>query len=70
MLANPITLGKTVYPLPGKLILVELIGPLAFLDAVLYVIVLTPTLEISLCGSSGFSFKLKVKVLSSVVIIS
>ena len=50
------TLGKIVYPLPGKLILVELIGPLAFLDAVLYVIVLTPTLDISFCGSGGFSF--------------
>ena len=64
------TLGKIVYPLPGKLILVELIGPLAFLDAVLYVIVLTPTLDISFCGSGGFSFKLKVNVVSSLLMIA
>ena len=34
-----------VYPLPGKLILVLNTGPLALRDVVLYVIVLTPTLE-------------------------
>ena len=45
VLAKPITLGKTVYPRPGKFILVLKIGPLEFVDVVLYVIVLTPTLE-------------------------
>ena len=63
------TLGRTVYPLPGKLILVELIGPLAFLDSVLYVIVLTPILDINFCVSGGFSVKLKLKILSSFLII-
>ena len=66
MLAKPITLGKIVYPLPGKFILVSNIGPLACLDVVLYVIVLTPTLETNFWDSSGFSFKLKEKFLSSI----
>ena len=65
VLAKPITLGKTVYPLPGKLILVLNTGPLALEDVVLYVIVLTPTLETNFCDSSGFSFKLNENVLSS-----
>ena len=65
VLAKPITLGKTVYPLPGKLILVVNTGPLALEDVVLYVIVLTPTLETNFCDSSGFSFKLNENVLSS-----
>ena len=67
VLAKPTTLGKTVYPLPGKLIFVLNIGPLAVGDVVLYVIVLTPTLETNFCDSSGFSFKLKVNVLSSLI---
>ena len=67
MLAKPITLGRTVYPLPGKLILVLNIGPLAESDVVLYVIVLTPILETNFCDSNGFSFKLNVNVLSSLI---
>ena len=70
VLAKPITLGRIVYPLPGKFILVLKIGPLAVGDVVLYVIVLTPVLETNFCDSSGFSFKLNEKFLSSTFIIS
>ena len=54
--------------MPGKLILVLNTGPLALEDVVLYVIVLTPTLETNFCDSSGFCFKLNVNVLSSLIV--
>ena len=54
------TLGKIVYPLPGKFILVENTGPFALEDVVLYVTVLTPVLETNFSDSNGGFFKLNV----------
>ena len=50
--------------MPGKLTLVLAIGPLAVSELVLYVIVLTPTLETYIWGSVGLDFKLNVNSLS------